>query len=284
MPTFEQLKDDYASCWASMEIRPEWAARARQGAERILSSRAPYESVEAATGVPWHIIGVLHQMECGGSFKGHLHNGDPLTARTVQVPKGRPTTGKPTFTWDESAVDALKFDGLDKVTDWGPERIAWCLEKYNGFGSRDKGVPSAYLWSGSNQYTCGKYVRDGVWSATAVSQQAGGMVLLKALLAVAPEFAAGETLPEAAAEFPKAEKEVPPPAQAEIHAEVHAQLQEESWMYWANRWNLKSLSGAAAAVGIFLKDNPVYVVAAIVAAITLFELMQFDQRQKKIRK
>jgi len=39
------------------------------------------------------------------SFKLHLHNGDPLTARTVNVPKGRPKTGQPPFAWGISAKD-----------------------------------------------------------------------------------------------------------------------------------------------------------------------------------
>jgi peptidoglycan hydrolase-like protein with peptidoglycan-binding domain len=42
-------------------------------------------------------------------------------------------------------------------------------------------VKSPYLWSFSNHYTKGKYVGDGRWSETAVSQQCGAMVLLKRL-------------------------------------------------------------------------------------------------------
>ena len=53
------------------------------------------------------------------------------------------------------------------------------LEKYNGIGYRAHHVNSPYLWGGSNQYTRGKYVQDGVFSITAVSMQIGAMVLLK---------------------------------------------------------------------------------------------------------
>ena len=57
------------------------------------------------------------------------------------------------------------------------------LEGYNGFGYRDHHptVPSPYLWSFSNHYTRGKYVADGRFSPTAVSQQCGAAVLLKRL-------------------------------------------------------------------------------------------------------
>jgi lysozyme family protein len=40
-------------------------------------------------------------------------------------------------------------------------------------------VKSPYLWSFSNHYTKGKYVADGHFDSNAVSQQCGGMVLLK---------------------------------------------------------------------------------------------------------
>jgi peptidoglycan hydrolase-like protein with peptidoglycan-binding domain len=45
-------------------------------------------------------------------------------------------------------------------------------------------VPSPYLWSFSNHYTRGKYVADGRFSPTAVSQQVGAAVLLKQLSGV----------------------------------------------------------------------------------------------------
>jgi hypothetical protein len=40
-------------------------------------------------------------------------------------------------------------------------------------------VLSPYLWCFSNHYTKGKYVSDGRWSETAVSQQCGAAVLLR---------------------------------------------------------------------------------------------------------
>jgi len=34
-------------------------------------------------------------MECGLDFTRHLHNGDPLIARTVRAPAGRLVDGRP---------------------------------------------------------------------------------------------------------------------------------------------------------------------------------------------
>lgn len=181
--SFQALKGDYAQLWKAMKIRRERASDVRASASRIIANRDRYEAVSAETGVPWFVIGIIHKMEANCSFASHLHNGDPLVAKTRLVPKGRPVGGKPPFAWEFSAADALRYDGLDKVSRWSIERIAWCLEKYNGFGSRMHGVPSAYLWSFTSAYTKGKFVSDGQWDANEVSQQSGGMALLSALMA-----------------------------------------------------------------------------------------------------
>jgi len=182
--TIASRSKEYKALWASMVLRPERKTEVTATARRIVANRARYEAVSATTGAPWYVIGILHAMESGLSFKTHLHNGDPLTdkkgapLKTVQVPKGR----GPFATWEESAADALRYDGLDRNADWSIEGIAYCLEKFNGFGSYRKGVPSAYLWSFTTAYERGKYVADGVWSPTAVSAQPGGMALLRALI------------------------------------------------------------------------------------------------------
>lgn len=132
--------------------------------------------------VPWYFIACVHYLECSFSFKKHLHNGDPLTAYTVHVPAHRPKVGHaPPFTFEESAVDAIKLMKYDQVTNWSLPYILQKLEGYNGFGYNKKGVHTPYLWSFSNHYTKGKYVKDGVFNADAVSAQMGAAVILKRL-------------------------------------------------------------------------------------------------------
>jgi len=137
------------------------------------------------------MIGPIHVRESSLSFKAHLHCGDPLTARTVHVPKGRPTKGSPPFTFEESAIDALTMPPhrLDQVKDWSVERILFETEKYNGWGYLGKGN-SPYLWSWTNLYKGGKYVADHVYSATAVDPQPGCVAILKSLEALDPSVAA----------------------------------------------------------------------------------------------
>jgi len=116
------------------------------------------------------------------NFRTHLHNGDSLTDRTTHVPRGRPTLGYPPFTWEESAIDALSTDQhWNTWGDWTITGMAYLLEKYNGFGYRSKNTPSPYLWAGTSIYTSGKYVADHVFDPNAVSEQIGGMAILKFL-------------------------------------------------------------------------------------------------------
>ena len=87
----------------------------------------------AELNIPWVFIGITDGMECGFNFKGHLQNGDPLTARTVQVPKGRPATGNPPFTWSQSARDALIYKGYHQVTDWSVPHMLHLFERYKAW-------------------------------------------------------------------------------------------------------------------------------------------------------
>jgi lysozyme family protein len=128
------------------------------------------------------MIGVIHAMEGGFNFAGHLHNGDPLTSRTKNGPRHRPQTGTPPFVWEDSAVDALTVDGLVGVTDWSVPHLRYLLEKYNGFGYRRKGLPTPYRWSFANLYVKGKYVADGRFDPDAVSKQCSAAVMLQGLM------------------------------------------------------------------------------------------------------
>lgn len=177
----EPLKADYQRLFDSCDLRRERMDEIEGAIGRIQRGKAHYETVSAATGVPWHVIAVIHQMECGGRFDQHLHNGDPLTARTVHVPANRPAKGSPPFTWEESAQDALRLKRMDRWSDWALPGTLYKLEGYNGFGYRlyHPETLSPYLWAGSNHYTRGKYIQDGTWSPTAVSRQIGAAVLLR---------------------------------------------------------------------------------------------------------
>ena len=174
-----ELRQEYASLFDSCQIRPERKAETDQYVNGLVHNKNRYQVVADRTDVPWYIIGVIHHLESTQNFQTHLHNGDPLTARTVQEPAGRPPDGQPPFNWEVSAVDALVYERFDRVEDWTLTASLYHLERFNGFGSRNHGIKTPYLWSFSTHYTKGKYTADGMWSSTAVSQQCGTAVLLR---------------------------------------------------------------------------------------------------------
>jgi lysozyme family protein len=177
------LRREYGRLWTTCEVRPQRRAAADEIAKRIVRGRKRYEAAGRPLGVPWYVVAIIHQLEGSGNFKTHLHNGDPLTERTVRKPAGRPPTGNPPFTWEFSAADALVSDGLSRWKDWSIPGTLFVFERFNGFGYRDPSIAinSPYLWSFSNHYTKGKFIRDDEYSATAVSAQCGAAVLLREL-------------------------------------------------------------------------------------------------------
>jgi lysozyme family protein len=179
----DTLRAEYENLFNACAIRPARAAEIQAGAARLVANRGRYDAVTTATGVPWFFVAVVHLMEASCRFECHLHNGDPLTARTVQVPANRPRAGEPPFTWEESACDALALKSLGKQTEWSLAGTLYQLESYNGWGYRlyHPEVLSPYLWGGSTHYTSGKYIADGTWSDTAASKQNGAAVLLRRL-------------------------------------------------------------------------------------------------------
>ncbi|HEX9282039.1 MAG TPA: hypothetical protein VF878_06175 [Candidatus Udaeobacter sp.] len=147
--------------------------------QRILHFKNLYAPIAAQSTVPWYVIAVIHNMECGLDFTKHLHNGDSLKRRTVNEPEGRPKTGQAPFTFGVSALDALEYDGFTAWSNWSIGGICYKLEGYNGWGYRAQKINSPYLWSYSNLYTSGKYIADKKWSKTAVSRQCGAAVILR---------------------------------------------------------------------------------------------------------
>lgn len=177
------LRDEYQRLFDTCNIRPEKSAAVESIVGKLLNNKSRYGAAASPLGIPWFFVAAIHNMEASLNFGTHLHNGDPLTARTVHVPAGRPPEGNPPFTWEASAADSLAFQKLDSWNDWSLPGLLYKLEAYNGFGYRTKHpeVLSPYLWSFSNHYTSGKYVADGRWSDTAASNQCGAAVLLRRL-------------------------------------------------------------------------------------------------------
>jgi len=179
--SFDDLAPRYAALYASCQVRPERAGEVAWHRKKLVQYRPRYEAVAAKTGVPWWFIGVVHALEASFSFSAHLHNGDPLTGRTVQVPENRPVVWNPPNDWESSALDALTYEKFVGLADWSVPRALHRWEGYNGYGYYSRQINSPYLWSFSNHYTKGKFIADRKYDANAVSKQCGAAVMLRSL-------------------------------------------------------------------------------------------------------
>lgn len=188
-PIQSSIPYDYTGMFQTMEVHNQGQIIAV--ADQIVNNFSRYKIVEQATDVPAAVIACLHYRESSLKFTKHLYNGDPLTRRTVNEPAGRPVqepiNGK-VYTWEESAADALKYDGakrgtgIDLVPGWSINEMLYFFEKYNGFGYRKyHDTTSPYLWSCTQYYTMGKYDKDGHYNPGLKDGQIGCAPLLAAI-------------------------------------------------------------------------------------------------------
>ena len=183
--SFQAVESQYARLLDTMSIPADKAPVIDKIARRLLNAgKARYALVEKTTGVPLAVVMAIHYREADGCFNCWLHNGDPMydhagrSIQTTHEPPHRPPN--PAVTWNDGAADALAIDGLSKVPrdEWTLERVCYELEKYNGEGYRDRGFPDPYLWSWSNNYRRGKFVKDHEFDEYVVDTQLGTMPLI----------------------------------------------------------------------------------------------------------
>jgi lysozyme family protein len=170
----------YERQWDSMVIKHGRIAEFNRLAAQLYVHKARYQAIEAATGVPWHLVAVLHLRESGADFGTYLGNGQSLRRRTTIVPKGR----GPFDTFEAGAIDALKLDGLTSVKDWRLEKELYYCETFNGGGYDARGLPSPYLWGGTSIQRPGKYTSDHGWDGKIWDTQPGCAPILSRLAAI----------------------------------------------------------------------------------------------------
>jgi lysozyme family protein len=178
--SYEILGPELQQLWDTMHVIRDDKELQRLS-DKIKLSEQMYRSVGI---VPWQMIAVIHVREAGeqdiGRWKCVLHNGEKIIGtgqKTHLVPAGR----GPFNDWVSAAVDALRLQGFDKYSDWTIARVLWALEPFNGYGYRNKGLRSPYLWASTNHQQLGKYVADGVFDAHVMDSQIGCAALLKYL-------------------------------------------------------------------------------------------------------
>lgn len=174
-------------------IEPSARARYQGASDRIAELIA--EGRTDLHPVPWWFIAVVSEREYSGPphWDKQLGQGDPLSARSRNVPAGMgPYLAHPDDVtpghdaWTRCAVDVLTNSEpyAAKWPLWTPGGVMTLFEEYNGLGYAERGVPSAYVWSGTDQYVSGKYVADHVYRASAVDVQEGCAPLLAMMMAL----------------------------------------------------------------------------------------------------
>lgn len=176
---------EYAPQWDTMTINVSRKKEFNKIAEYAYANRQRYLSIEGPTGVPWAMIACIHKRESDAQdkegnplFTSYLGNGQPLNRKTTIVPKGR----GPFPSFEEGAVDALNYDKLTLVVEWRLEKVLFYLEAFNGPGYEMRGLPSAYIWGGTNIQKPGKFVSDGRWNGKALDGQPGCAPILWAIM------------------------------------------------------------------------------------------------------
>lgn len=186
MPDLASLRALNAARWGKAKLTraPEFTPVAARLAAPAAKER--YQAIEAKTGVPWFFIAVAHQRESSQDWSRSLAQGDPWNQKSTHVPVGR----GPFKSFEDAAVDALKNCApyAARNTDWSTGGLLTMLEQYNGLGYFNRGLPSPYIWSGTDQYTKGKYVADGKFSASTVDKQLGCAGIILAMRKIDPSI------------------------------------------------------------------------------------------------
>ncbi len=166
----------YKAEWDHMAINKSREGEFIALARFAIDHKETYQEVEKATGVAWYHVAVLHRRESDADFSTYLGNGDPLSRPTRHVPRGR----GPFKSFQAGAVDALKLDGLAGHPDMDViEKILWYCENFNGLGYEYHGLPSPYIFGGTNIQARGKFVGDGDWNPYAWDGQPGCAPILQ---------------------------------------------------------------------------------------------------------
>jgi lysozyme family protein len=145
-----------------------------------------YAMVAKDADIPAPLIAALHWRESNANFHAYLHQGDKLGRPAINVPKNIPIFPDSRQGWHDAAVHALgmkkkikeEFSIHRETTDLNA--LCAFAEAYNGYGYKNKGLPSPYVLSGTTGYQKGKYVSDGKFDPNARDNQLGVLPMLRA--------------------------------------------------------------------------------------------------------
>lgn len=215
MTNIVALKTANAARWSKMHLSAARLPAFHATAVRLCeaTAKARYQGVAdrlISVGyqpVPWWFIAIVSEREYGGPphWDKQLGQGDPLLRASIHDPAGRGPflthdgdTTPGNDAWTRGCLDALIECGpyAAKWPDWSIGGVLTLWEEYNGLGYAARGVPSAYVWSGTDQYVSGKYIADHVYSARAIDVQEGCAPILAVMAAIDSSIEIGSSSPD----------------------------------------------------------------------------------------
>lgn len=168
----------YESLYDAIELTEDICCACDCYAVRIERNANAYNKVATQTGVTPVVIALLHMMEADCDMSRQILNGEHFYQKTVLVP----VDCGPWGSWEDSAIRILLSRYFMRFADatW---TLGWYLEKWNGWGYAKQGKNSPYLVGKTPLAKgSGKYVADGVYDASAETEQVGALVMLKYML------------------------------------------------------------------------------------------------------
>jgi lysozyme family protein len=152
--------------------------------DRYRRTHKTYDAIQAMrkNGVPARVVFALLYRESDNDMTRSPAQGDPLNHRSLHVPHGRIPDKNPPYTFLQAAEDAYYAPELDHLDTKQWTEIGAILsncELFNGPGYWKRGLVSPYNWSGTNQYSRGKFVADGKFDPMFVDRQMGAAAILK---------------------------------------------------------------------------------------------------------
>jgi lysozyme family protein len=191
---FQVLRPEYERRLASLKVTRR--SEVNRVAEKLCSDDVleHYLPVAAATNVPVIFQAATFERESSTDFRCSPAQGDPWKLISTHVPRGR----GPYKSWIQCAIDSYERERVGVlapgVTRWDAAYFCWKVEAFNGFGPRNHGRPSGYIYAGTDQYDPptgpgGKYASDGVWVPGMVDKQLGALPVALAMIRLRPELA-----------------------------------------------------------------------------------------------
>lgn len=153
---------------ASLSMTSSQAADKQNFESNFEQNKDKYEALAKKTHVPAKLIAAIHWRESGGNFNKKLRDGTSLGGQSFDV--------EAVSVLKEFSSVISKYGIDENTTDMAA--CAAFAEKWNGLGYSNKGKNSPYVYSGTSEYTAGKYVQDGVYDASVKDKQLGVVALL----------------------------------------------------------------------------------------------------------